>query len=398
MDGLFDAVIAGGGIAGLTAALACEAHGLGTCVFERDREPTTQGAGIQLGPNAVKVLVKLGLEAELEQCATRIERIHIRDGLTAESLAQIPLGDIAHRRHGAPYLVIHRADLLRLLYDAVRAKRAITFKTGREVKGFGYDNGAVVARTAPASQIAGRIMAGADGIWSAVREPVVKDGPPRASGRMAWRTLLEMNRVPEQLRGDETALWLLPGAHLVHYPLRSGTVLNVVAITPGDTETLGWSQPGDTAVLAGHFSAAAAQLHDLADQVSDWRTWPLYDRAKARCLAHDRAALLGDAGHPMVPFLAQGGAMAIEDGYVLAACLARRPDEPARALAAYDAARRGRTGRVQAASRRQMSIYHASGPVRLARNAYLRALWKTAPDRLLSRFDWLYGHDVTAGS
>lgn len=394
MDGSFDVVIAGGGIAGLSAAIAIGRCGFSVCVLERERKPSEAGAGIQLGPNAVKVLQALGLGEQLAAYAVPTQCIHVRDGLEGGTLIAIPLGKAAETRYGAPYFVIHRRDLHNMLHERASVMPKIDIRFGHDVERCAEHAGGVDVGTSDKTGVGGKILAGADGLWSRVREFVLADGAPDATGKMAWRGMIARADAPRIFHASVTGLWLMPGAHLVHYPVRGGDEINVVAITEGDIETRGWSQPGEASRLLESFHDTIPDLSKLLTRVDTWRTWPLYDRPPAKRYTSGRMVLLGDAAHPSLPYLAQGGAMAIEDGYVLARCL-KHHGAVEEALRHFDALRVERTGRIQKASRRQLDAYHAVGSIRMARNIMLRAANRIAPHKALARYDWIWGHDVT---
>lgn len=375
--------IIGAGIGGLTAALALARRGFEVRLHEQSQVLEEIGAGLQLSPNAFGVLEDLGLGEALRPFMVEPTAITIRRGRDGRPILRLALS-AARQRWGAAYAVIHRADLQHCLLEEASANRAITLQLGQQVTG---------VDPAGRMEIAGAwhpadCLVGADGVWSTTRAAVGVP-PPRFSGRRAWRATLAADAMPEELRDDQIGLWLGPNAHLVHYPLRAGAIFNVVAITEDGDPSPGWwrSEDGADSLMAG-FEGWAEPLRRLLGRVQSWASWPLFDAAPSHHLAKDRLALLGDAAHPMLPFLAQGAAMAIEDAAVLATCLA---DEgrtiPAR-LAAYSAARLERAARVQREARTNGERYHWSGVRAECRDLGLRAL---GGERLLKRYDWLYG-------
>ncbi len=302
----------------------------------------------------------------------------------------MPLND-AEARWGAPYLVVHRADLQRALLDAVAQEGRIRLQTDAAVTGFASGNdGVSVALEQGASRLetTGDCLIGADGLRSFVRQKLSADDL-NFSGRTAWRAVVEAGRAPAAMRGGETTLWLGRKAHLVHYPLRQGTVINVVAIVDEnfrpDTGNF-WSSHGASKFLEARFSRWDKSARDLLSAAPEWRKWPLADRAPAARLVAGRVALLGDAAHPMLPFLAQGAAQAIEDAGLLAEVLAQGQDVEA-SLRAYQEIRLPRVTRVQKESRRQAMIYHLGGPAAFLRDAAMQAL---GGETMLARYDWLY--------
>ncbi len=393
---LYDVIIAGAGIGGLCAAYCLSRKGFRVLVLERGNTPLEVGAGIQLGPNATRVLRDLGILDPLLSHAVSPDAIAVRDGLTGKNLARIPLSEYALKRYGAPYLVVHRADLHRTLYGLVASQSRSEILHGADVRGFTETGEQVDAELADGSAHSGRILIGADGLRSVIRRTLHNDGSGNATGEIAWRSLVPMEAVEGTFAHSETGLWIAPGGHVVHYPVRARKALNIVAISTGETEERGWSAQGDPEELKARFSAWAPQVRSLLERADDWRIWPLFDRAPSHHWGRGRVTLLGDAAHPMLPYLAQGGAMAIEDAYVLADCLAENLSSPEAALEAYEDKRRDRTARVQAASRENARTFHADGGFRFARNTALGLLGRIAPGRALTRYDWLYGYDATA--
>lgn len=388
------ALIAGAGIGGLCAALSLSRAGFRVSVFEQAEALEEVGAGLQLSPNASAILRSLGALERLIPSSLTPHAIRIRRARDGAVISILPLDD-AEKRWGAPYLLAHRADLQRALLETIAGDDAITIHTGAAVAGFasGADGVAVaIKRGAIRLEATGDCLIGADGLRSLVRQKLGadKDAAARFSGRTAWRALVESRCVPAEMRREESSLWLGTRAHLVHYPLRGGAVVNVVAIVEEDFRGSGaddfWSSPGDAARLGMRFARWHKSARDLLAAASDWRKWPLFDCDPLASWTAGRVALLGDAAHPMLPFLAQGAAQAIEDAAALGVALGRDRNI-ARALAGYQAARHARASRVQLESRRQGKIYHLGGPAAVVRNAALRAV---GGERLLSRYDWLY--------
>ena len=389
-----DVLIAGGGIGGLAAALCIAGRGFRVAVFERSSEPLEVGAGIQLGPNVTRILAGLGLLEPVSAVACRPQAIRIRDGLSGGKLARIPLGDRAEARYGAPYLVIHRGSLHRILHEAAVNHPRIDIEHNWDASAFEQADSGVVLKAGDGRQTSGRVLIGADGLRSRVREKLLGSEPLSPSGHIAWRALIRMDDVPSEFRSIETGLWIGPDGHVVTYPVHAGAMFNIVAITPGETDAKGWSAEGDPAVLEAALKGWNKRVRGLVELAREWRFWPLYDRPPSHHWGRGNVTLLGDAAHPMLPFLAQGGAMAIEDAVVIADCLAADLRAPERALARYEDLRRERMARVQAASRENAEIFHHDGGMRRARNTALRVANIFAPSRLLARYDWLYGYDA----
>lgn len=386
-------LIAGAGIGGLTAALALARVGATVTIIERTPELVATGAGVQLSPNATRILARFGLLDAVRARALAPTGIRVRAARGARTIAYMPLDD-AERRWGAPYLVLHRGDLQDSLRAAVAAEPAVTLQLNTGLAGFGVSADGVTA-TVKQQQITraihGDALIGADGIRSTVRGRLADaDDPPRETGRTAWRALVPTAAVDPAFHAPETALWLERDAHLVHYPLDGGRRINVVAIIreprAADPADL-WSAPGDPNVIGERFGGWHKTARSLIAAAPSWTTWPLFDRAPLAAWNAGPVALLGDAAHPILPFLAQGAAQAIEDAAAVATAISATRDL-ASAFAIYSAARQARARRVQETSRHLGRLYHLGGAAAAARNAGMRML---GGRRLLARYDWLYG-------
>jgi 2-polyprenyl-6-methoxyphenol hydroxylase-like FAD-dependent oxidoreductase len=391
------AVIAGAGIGGLCTSLCLARGGWRVSLYEKAKVLEETGAGLQLSPNASAILGRLGVIARLTPYALRPKAIRIRRARDGATLAAMPLDD-AERRWGAPYFVVHRADLQRALLEAIARESNIKLQTGAAVAGFASGENSVavaVKQGAVRLKTAGDCLIGADGVRSFVRQRLGAECA-RFSGRTAWRAIVAASHVPAELRRDETTLWLGRKAHLVHYPLRGGAVVNVVAIVDEDFRPDGadfWSSPGDRSFLEARFSCWAEAARDLLRVAPDWRKWPLFDCNPIASWVAGRVALMGDAAHPMLPFLAQGAAQAIEDAGALGEVLTPGQNIE-KSLRAYQEARHARATRVQKESRTQATIYHLGGPAALLRDMALRAL---GPQKMLARYDWLYDAHKASG-
>ncbi len=381
-------IIAGAGIGGLTAALTLTRAGYRAVLLEQAVRLEEAGAGIQLSPNATRILFDLGLADRLRPHVVAPEAIRVIDGTTGRDIVHIPLGEKAGKRHGAPYWVIHRGDLQKVLAAAIEDSADIALRLGARVEDFAvHRHGITVqARTAPgARDEQGIALIGADGLWSTLRARLGDPSQPRFARRTAWRAVLPAAGVSPAFRELVTGLWLGRDAHLVHYPVRGGREINVVAVVRDDWQQAGWTAAGKPDEIAAHFERFAPDARALIAAPARWQKWALFDRRPGPSPAQDRVTLIGDAAHPMLPFLAQGGALAIEDAAVLAQCFAR--DEET-ALRSYEQARTRRVAQVQREARRNSSRYHLAGLGALARNMTMRMF---GGERLLSRYDWLYG-------
>jgi salicylate hydroxylase len=367
--------IAGGGIGGLAAAVACRRAGCNAQVLEQAAEFAEIGAGIQLGPNATRIVDSWDLGAALREVAAVPGSLAVRNAVDDAQFASMRLGASFSERYGAPYLTVHRADMHALL---LRAAREAGAKLQLNVR---------VSGTVPEADA----LVAADGVWSALRSQVVVDGPPQPTGHLAYRSLVAQSQLPERLRRDGVTVWLAPRMHVVAYPVRRGEQLNVVAIVEAANRgsAQDWDQGGVAAELLSALGPICAPLRDLIEAMPAWRLWALHDRAPVRgpqAMVRGRIALLGDAAHPMLPYLAQGAAMAIEDAAGLGTVLASRgPGDVPQALQRYADARWQRCAQVQSHARRNAKIFHASGPMRWGRDLSLRVLG----ERLLDQ-PWLY--------
>ena len=385
-------IVAGAGIGGLTAALALARNGFRVTVLEQVQQLEETGAGIQLSPNAARTLIDLGLESRLRPQAVAPTALRVLSATSGREIVRMPLGEAAERRYGAPYWVVHRGDLQAALVAAVSEHPAITVKLGTRVEGFAADANEVTVwahRHAGLTREHGLALLAADGLWSVLRERLGDGEPPTFAGRTAWRGLVPTDTVAPEFREPLVHLWLGRDAHLVHYPVKAGRLINVVAITTDSWNAPGWSKAASPADLIPRLTGEgwAPPALALVGLPDGWLKWALYDHPPLARWSQGAVALLGDAAHPTLPFLAQGAAMAIEDAAVAAQCLARQPDDAAAALQTYGAMRRARTARVQRLAARNGARYHLAGARAGLRDAAMRMI---GGKRLLRHYDWLY--------
>ena len=403
-------IVAGGGIGGLAAALAASRAGWDVRLYERAPVFSEVGAGVQLGPNVVRVLHGWGLQDALARMAAFPDRLQVRDALSGRELGVLALGGQALQKYGAPYATIHRADLHGVLLQAVQARGNVELNLNSCVAGYADSGRKVNLQTTegPLDDIDGDALIGADGLWSRVRELMLNDGPPRITGHLAYRAMIAQSSLPERLRSQQVTAWLGPRLHVVQYPVRGGEWLNVVAIVQGRVEgdLQSWDHSANAADLQAATRLTAAPLRDLIQAVTDggnqtgpaWRLWPLCDRPPMRGAhqqAKSRVALLGDAAHPMRPYLAQGAGMAIEDAAELGSSLALALDpafDVPTLLQRYALNRWQRNARVQARSLRNGQVFHAEGMTRWGRNAAMKLLGEKVLD-----IPWLYGPTQKVG-
>ena len=385
-------IIAGAGIAGLTAALALTRAGLRATVLEQAPQLDEIGAGIQLTPNATRVLTELGLAEQLKITAVEPQAIRVMAGPSAREIVRIPLGRYADNRYGSPYWVIHRGDVQTVLANAARTNQDISLQLASRVEDFAsHRQGvSVLARYGGSiGQEQGIALIGADGVWSTVRERLRRQRGPKFRHKTAWRAIVPAGALSAPWREPMINLWLGMDSHLVHYPVKGGALINIVAIVDDEWSEPGWSASGDPAEVLRRFArwAWSEQARVIVATPQRWHKWALFERGKPAG-GSGAVTLIGDAAHPMLPFLAQGGAMAIEDAAELAASLAQHSDNPAEGLRNYERARRKRVAKVQKLARKQGRIYGLTGPEALIRNMVMRS---RGGAKLLARYDWLFG-------
>jgi salicylate hydroxylase len=384
-------VIAGGGIGGLTAALALAQRGFRIAILEQASQLEEVGAGLQLSPNATHVLIGLGLGDALRAHTVSPEAVRVVRAHSAREITRIPLAD-AERRYGAPYWVLRRGDLQTVLLNAVKEHPDISLELGTRVETFAtHSNGVTVKamRTRNSLDVQGIAFVGADGLWSTVRAGLGDAVAPKFARRVAWRALLPAEMAPPAMREPLVTLWLGSNGHVVHYPVQAGSAINIVAIAKDSWNEPGWSTTSTPAEVLARFPAGkwSRHLRDLLGAPARWLKWALVERPVARTWGRDQMTMLGDAAHPTLPFLAQGAGLAIEDAAVLAMRLAESPDDPAPALRRYESDRRDRAAKVMQAARKTGKIYQYGGPDAAVRNIVMRRLGGAL---LRRRYDWIY--------
>jgi salicylate hydroxylase len=385
-------LIAGAGMGGLATAIAASRAGWQARVHEQAAQLSEVGAGIQLGPNATRVLREWGLSAALDQVAFAPEHLKVHSALNGSELGALRLGSSITDRYGAPYLTIHRADLQGALMDAA-SRGGARVEPGSRITAVTALAASIRLTLADDREVEGDALVGADGLWSAVRALVWRDGGPSSTGHVAYRALASQQSLPAHLRSSDVRVWLGPRLHVVAYPVRAGELVNVVAIVQGGAARAepDWDQAGSTSDLHASMGPLCSPLQNLVAAMPSWRLWVLHDRAPLRSageMAQGRVALLGDAAHPMRPYLAQGAAMAIEDAWELGRALspaATSGSGVASALQNYAMNRWERCAKVQARAQRNGRIFHATGLMKWGRNAAMRMLG----ERLLDQ-PWLY--------
>lgn len=393
-------LIAGGGIGGLALALAGARAGVACTVLEQSPVFSEVGAGIQLGPNAVRCLADWGLLGALRTVAAFPERVCVRDAHGGQTLGELPLGERAVRRYGQPYATIHRADAHQLLLAAAQAHGGVDLHLNARVRTVQEGEGGVSVTTEAGAWHEAQALAGCDGLWSAVRQHVTTgqggmESAPRFSGHLAYRGLVDVADLPAARRAPVVTVWLGPRLHVVHYPVSAGRQLNVVAVVHGrqTANPQSWSHEANHAHLLQALGPVHGDMRQVLDAVPHWKLWPLNDRPPmtgAYEHARGRVLLTGDAAHPMRPYLAQGAAMAIEDAWTVGTLLqpltgsGTALDWPA-LFQRFAHLRWARNARVQAGAIRNGQVFHADGLLRQGRNAAMALLG----ERLLDN-PWLY--------
>lgn len=384
-------VIAGAGIAGLSAALSFARAGHSVSIYERSPRLEEVGAGLQLSPNATRLLERLGVLDLLLPLAVNPEEIAIRRADTLRLLSTVPLGKFAENRWGAPYLTIHRADLQQGLLEAVRREPLITLELGASIDEAETRHdfvAATVNRNGARATITADLVIGADGVWSTVRRSIDLTSSSRYTGYLAWRAILP--DAPALFPRDRVTTFVHANFHLVAYPIQGGRAVNLVAVTRAPEPPKGWASQASGASLDASLRSAAPALRDAIRAAGPWTTWPIHEVDPAgRWSDGNGIALIGDAAHALSPYAAQGAAMAIEDGAILARLVTNASSLPA-ALTSYETQRRERLKKVASRGAFNRFAWHAAGPIALGRD-FVLSLRK--PEQLAGDMDWLYGFD-----
>ncbi|HVI19877.1 MAG TPA: 3-hydroxybenzoate 6-monooxygenase [Gaiellales bacterium] len=382
-------LIAGGGIGGLATALGLAQKGFRVIVLERAPVLGEIGAGIQLGPNAFHAFDYLGVGDAARAMAVYVDQLRLMDAMTAENIATIDLTEPFRQRFGNPYAVVHRGDMHGVFIRACQASPLIDLRTGCAVTGYEQDGATVTVRLFSGETVTGSVLIGADGLWSRIREQVVGDGPPRVTGHTTYRSVIPTEQMPEDLRWNAATLWAGPKCHIVHYPLSGWKVFNLVVTYHNDAPEPVAGKPVDEEEVLAGFRHVHPRAQDIIRHGTDWKLWVLCDRDPVEHWVDGRVAVLGDAAHPTLQYLAQGACMAMEDAVCLSHEMAARPDDPEAALEAYRRQRVLRTARVQLLSRAIGDhIYHPAGAHAALRNSVMSA--KTNAE-WYDTLAWLYG-------
>ena len=382
-------LIAGGGIGGLAAALGLARKGFKTLVMEQMPELKEIGAGIQLGPNAFHSFDYFGIGDAAREKAVFIDKLVVMDAMEDAPIMDLPLDEAFRARFRNPYAVVHRADLHTLLLDACEASGLVDIKVNAHVTGFEQNGISATALLENGEQVSGTALIGADGLRSAVRAQIIGDGEPRISGHTTYRAVIETERMPEELRWNAATLWAGPKIHIVHYPLKGGKVINLVATRDTGTPEALAGKPVSKDEVHAAFAHVCERAQAIIASGDKWRAWVLCDRDPNGNWTQGRVTLLGDAAHPMLQYFAQGACMAMEDAVCLAHAMEHHDGQIEPALETYNTQRAVRTARLQMKSRLIGEyIYHPDGVQAQVRNTIMRSF---SVEEYYNRFEWLYG-------
>jgi salicylate hydroxylase len=381
------AIIVGGGIGGLAAALALSRLGIAITLLEQSAEIGEIGAGIQLAPNAFAALDALGVGEAARRRAVFTEKLVMMDAVDATEVAMFPVGERFRQRFGNPYAVIHRADIHLSILEAVRQSPLIRFVTSCRVKDVTENLKQAAVIDEAGREYRADAVIGCDGVKSVIRQKLIGD-EARVSGHVVYRAVVPAEDMPEDLRWNAPAVWAGPNCHLVHYPLRGGRQYNlVVTFHSRETETWGVRE-GSREEVMSYFSGIHERPHRLLEKPTSWKRWSTADRDPVDGWGHGRCTLLGDAAHPMLQYLAQGACMALEDAVTLGEAVKACDFDLDAAFQLYEQSRIARTARVVLSAREMGRIYHAKGVERLVRNS----LWQGRDaERYYDALEWLYG-------
>ena len=387
-------LIAGAGIGGLVAGLALLQRGIEVEIFEQASELRELGAGVQLSANGTRILIALGLEQEMQGIAAEPSGKQIRLFSTGRTWKLFDLGASSRAIYGAPYWMVHRGDFHRVLVEAFITRAPGKLHVDRRCVGFEEEGGRISLKLANGERIRGDVVIGADGVHSEIRRQIGGDDKPFFAGVAAWRGLVPMERLPSDMQRDVGTNWVGPGGHVITYPVRRGELLNFVGIFEGENWPVeSWTERGTRAECAADFAGWNEDIHAIIRNIAEPYKWALLGRTPLTRFSHGRATLVGDAAHPTLPMLAQGANMAIEDGMVLARCLAAY-DDAETAFARYDAARVERAARLVRGANEMAKRFHNPALADAAgAKAYVDAQWNE--ETVKQRYGWIFEYDAT---
>jgi salicylate hydroxylase len=389
-------LIAGAGIGGLCCALALIQRGFRVTILEQAPQLGEVGAGFQVSANGVRCLADLGLSSELKHIATEAGGKQVRLWSTGQTWKLFDLGAESVRKYGFPYYLIYRPDLHGLMERHVRRLQPDAIRLGAKVVAVTQQDGGVEVEIEGGERFRGDILIGADGVHSRVRHALFGASDAQFTGCVAWRGLIPRDRIPRHLQANVGTNWIGPGAHVIHYPLRDGELMNFVGIVERtDWQVESWTERGSVEECLKDFERWHEDVQTLIRGIQQPYKWALLSRQPMTKWTIGRTTLLGDACHPTLPFLAQGAVMALEDGIVLARCLAANAEHPEAGLARYEALRLERTSRIVLGSAANAARFHnplLADPVEASR--YVDAEWNE--QRVRERYEWLFSYDATA--
>ncbi|OGA26075.1 MAG: monooxygenase [Betaproteobacteria bacterium RIFCSPLOWO2_02_FULL_67_26] len=388
-------LIAGGGIGGLAAALALLKRGIDVEVYEQASELREVGAGVQLSANAIRVLHELGVHDALRALACEASGKEVRLWNTGQTWKLFDLGAVSVERYGFPYYTVYRPDLLAVLAEGVQREKPDAIHLNARCTGFDQSAGGVALHF-EGGVARGDALIGADGVHSRIRQALFGPGEARFTGLVAWRGTIPMERLPAHMRRLVGSNWVGPGRHVVHYPVHRGEYMNFIGVVEGrDWRVESWTASGSRDECRADFAGWHRDVHAMIANIETPYLWALLGRAPMEKWSVGRVSLLGDACHPTLPFLAQGAAMALEDGYILARALQAAGGDLEPGLARYETSRKERTGKVVHGSAEMAGRFHNPALAEAAgAQDYVNREW--SEERVKRRYEWLFTYDVTA--
>jgi 3-hydroxybenzoate 6-monooxygenase len=390
------AIVVGGGIGGLAAALALARENVQVLLLEQAAQIGEIGAGIQLGPNAFNALDALGAGEAARSRSVFTDSLSLMDATNAKPVARIETGARFRERFGNPYAVIHRADIHLSILEAVQGDPRIQFRTNTQVRGFEQDEQGVTVIDQHGERYRADAVIGCDGVKSAIRAALIGD-EPSVTGHVVYRAVVDVENMPQDLQINAPVVWAGPHCHLVHYPLRGGRQYNLVVTFHSREQEVWGVRDGSKEEVLSYFDGIHPLPHQMLDRPTSWRRWATADRDPVAQWSFGRATILGDAAHPMTQYIAQGACQALEDAVTLGAAVREADGDFAAAFKRYEAVRIPRTARVLYSAREMGRIYHAKGVDRLVRNS----LWVgRTQEQFYDALQWLHGwqaQDCLAG-
>ncbi|UXN07261.1 FAD-dependent monooxygenase [Bartonella sp. HY761] len=390
-------IISGAGVAGMASALALAKNGYKIAIYEKVAKLAEVGAGLQLAPNATRLLRDFDILDDIQKSGVEPDTIMMRDGRKDDLLSMLPVKEVSLNRWKAPYVTIHRANLQKILYDALLKNPLIDIYLDHEIVDYsgsldqGYN--VTLKQGETTTTVNGDLLVISDGVWSQLRQKHLKE-KSQFSGYISWRATLPFDQVPADFmaanKKPTIGVYMHGDGHFITYPARPNEVYNFVAITAGENPGESWSKTGDKAKLLNHFSNWHKNIKDIMQQADDWTYWPLFKMPSLRFRGLNNEIFVGDSSHAVTPFAAQGAAMAIEDAATLASALLKHKDFES-AITTYETARNERLTKVAKRGDFNRFVYHASGPIALARNLFMKM---RPQEKFLTDLDWLYNFDA----